>query len=276
MARVQDILIRARDILGDPDGDRWSDSSLIKRLNEGQYDIAVRTELFRGTAVISLIQGQYLYSLPEDTIRAFEVLLSQEPLPVIESYKMPGLYGADWRLHTAESIGEVQAIVTDQQNTRIIRIYPRPFVADLYDNYTFTPSVYGITDSIEEYTVSGGVFGLVGSIFDTELIDEPVQPFGIIVGVTEGEYLTSEYIRRPTTITSILENPELPDTFDTALVKYIAGSALRDDTVSQNRQAGNEELIIYSSIIDGILNVSKTGTMTESNNSSTQYRGMGQ
>ena len=275
MARVEDILTRARIILGDQSKDRWTDSSLINRLNEGQYDIASETEIFKAVAVIQLIQGQYLYNLPADAIRAHELLLSQEPVEVIESYKMSKRFGSDWRLHTAESVQSIKAFVTDQQDVHTIRMYPRPFIADLYDDYTFDPNAFGVVDTITEYTVSD-TFGLTGSIFDTELIDEPIDKFGVIVGVTEGEYVTAEYIRRPIKVASILDDPELPEVFDTALVKYIAGSALRDDTVSQNRSAGNEELTIYQTLLREIQGVAKTGSMTISSNSTTEYRGMGQ
>lgn len=272
--RTEDILARARTRLGDQAKDRWSDVTLISYLNEGQTDIAIKSEIFKATAVIQLIKGQYLYKLPTNALRAFEVLFANIPVNVVPSDQMDRLYGVDWRLHTTES-AQVSAIVTDRQDQRTVRVYPRVFADAMYSSAEFSPTVYGVTDEVSEYTTEG-VYGLAGSIYDTELLDEPVSLYGVIADMTEGEYLTVEYIRKAEKVTTINSDPELPEIFDTALVRYIAGAALRDDTNAQNRAMGNEELSLYVSILQDIIGVSSTGSMTISNNSQTQYRGMGE
>lgn len=272
MARVEDILTRVRDTIGDLDKTRWSDSSLIRRLNEGQYDIGKKAELFKATTAIQLVKGQFNYTMPEDFIRLKDAMFAYEPLDVIPAHQMIRRYGKDWRLHTTTD--RITALVTDRQDKRQVRVYPRPFIDNLYDNYVFDPDTYGVTDTLTEYTFDAA-YGTVGSIYDTELIDLNIGQFGIIVEALEGKFLVIEYVRRPFKVTLIDEDPEVPDAFDTALVKYICGTALRDDIDAQNRAMGNEELILYQNELDDIEHVGKHANTSNSHNNKSEYLGMG-
>jgi len=272
MSRVEDIITRVRDTLGDSNGTRWTVKSLIRRLNEGQYDIAKKAELFKKTAAITIIKGQYTYVLPEDFIKLKDALFAQKPLEIYMAQQMERIYGSDWRLHT--TTGEPTVVITDRQDSRTLRVYPRPFIDNLYDTYEADPSMFGVTDALTGYTVDSA-FGTTASIYDTELIDETIAPFGIIVGGAEGSYLVAEYVRRPVAVTSVLDDPEIPDAFDTALVKYISGTALRDDIDAQNRAMGNEELILYQNELIDLKAVGKQANTTIAHNNTSEYRGMG-
>lgn len=272
MSRVEDILVRVRDTIGDTGKTRWDDNSLLRRLNEGQYDIGKKAELFKKTAAIQLVKGQFLYTMPDDFIKLKEAMFAYEPLDIYPAQQMKRIFGSDWRLHTTTS--EIKAVVTDRQDRKTIRVYPRPFIDDLYDNYTFNPDTYGVTDTLTDYTFDAA-YGVPGSIYDTELIDLELSDFGIIVEALEGKFLTIEYVRRPTFVNFVSEDPEVPDAFDTALVKYITGTALRDDIDTQNRSMGNEELILYQTELDDIQSVSKQANTSVAKNNQVEYRGMG-
>lgn len=272
MSRVEDILTRVRDTVGDVDKTRWTDSSLIRRFNEGQYDIGKKAELFKKTVAIQLVKGQFLYTMPDDFIKLKDALYDYEPIEIIPSQQMVRRYGKDWRLHSTEN--SISALVTDRQDTKTIRVYPRPFIDDLYDSFTFSPDTYGITDTLTEYTFDSDL-GLIGSIYDSELIDNNIEKFGIIVDGLEGKFLIVEYIRRPIYVESVNDDHELPDAFDTALVKYISGTALRDDIDTQNRSMGNEELVLYQNELNDIQAVGKQSNTSVAHNNKSEYRGMG-
>lgn len=272
MSRVEDILTRVRDIVGDTGKTRWDDTSLLRRFNEGQYDIGKKAEIFKKTAAIQLVKGQFLYTMPDDFIKLKEAMFAYEPLDIVPAQQMTRRHGADWRLHTTTQ--EINTIVTDRQDRKTIRVYPRPFIDDLYDNYTFDPDTYGVSDTLTDYTFDAA-YGVVGSIYDTELIDLNTSEFGIIVDGLEGKFLVVEYVRRPTFVSSVLEDHELPDAFDTALVKYTAGTALRDDIDTQNRAMGNEELVLYQNELNDVQAVGKQANTTIAKNNSAEYRGMG-
>lgn len=272
MSRVGDILVRVRDVIGDPDGSRWTDTALLRRFNEGQYDIGKKAELFKKTAAIQLIKGQFLYVMPDDFIKLKEVMFAYKPLTIEPAQQMIRKYGSDWRLHTTEN--EVHTVVTDRQDAKTLRLYPRPFIDDLYDIYTFDSDTFGVTDELTDYTFDAA-YGVVGSIYDTELMDENLGLFGILVNALEGNFLTVEYVRRPTTVLTVDDDLEIPDAFDTALVRYISGTALRDDIDAQNRAMGNEELILYQNELSDIESVSKQSNTSIAHNNQSEYRGMG-
>jgi hypothetical protein len=273
MATVETILLRVRDILGDPDKTRWTDDSLIRRLNEGLVDIAKKTEVFKDSISIQIVKGKHFYELPDDFVLIKGVLFAQEPLPVYSAQQMVRLFGNDWRMHTTTS--EPLACITDRQDAKTIRIYPRPYIDDLYDLYNFTPDPYGIEDAITDYVFDTNV-GLIGDIFDINLLDVDLDTFGIIADALEGDFITIEYIRRPIEITTINQTPELPPAYNTALVRYIAGTALRDDTDTQNRAMGNEELIIYQNELNDIKSMGLHSNTSAAHNNTSEYRGMGE
>ena len=272
MSRIEDILTRVRDTVGDLSATRWSNESLLRRLNEGQYDIAKKAEIFKTSVSLQIVKGKHLYTMPDDFIKLKGALYAQAPLPIYTAQQMERLAGSKWRMHT--TLEAPTMLVTDRQDAKTLRVYPRPFIDDLYDLYTFTPDPYGLEDTLTDYTFDTNV-GLVGSIFDINLLDVNVDLFGVISDSLEGDFLSVEYVRRPLKAASILEDPEVPDAFDTALVRYVTGTALRDDIDTQNRAMGNEELILYQTELADIEDVSKQSNTSIAYNNSTENRGMG-
>ena len=272
MSRIQDILVRVRDTVGDSVGTRWSDELLLRRLNEGQYDIAKKAEIFKKQVSIQIVRGKHLYVMPDDFIVLKGALFSQKALDIYPAQQMDRLYGKNWRMHTTTS--RPYAVVTDRQDVKTIRLYPRPFIDNLYDLYTFTPDVYGIADTLTEYIFDSNV-GVIGSIFDINLLDFDIDLFGIISDALEGDFVSIEYVRRPIYVTFVLEDPEILDVFDTALVRYVTGTALRDDIDTQNRSMGNEELILYQNELNDIEGISKHSNTSSVHNNTSEYRGMG-
>ena len=57
MSRISSIIIRTRDTLADPEGDRWSDERLLRLIDEAQKDICRRAKLLRTKKNIPIING---------------------------------------------------------------------------------------------------------------------------------------------------------------------------------------------------------------------------
>lgn len=272
MRTVAEILVDVRDALADTGKTRWDDATLLRHYNKGAYDIAKRAEMFKGNTAIALRKGQYVYELPDDFLTVKGVLYNQEPLPVYTAQQMERIYGNDWRTHSTTS--RIQAIVMDRQDIRKLRVYPRPFSDTLSEDYTFAPDTFGVTTGLTDYQLDS-LFGVVASIYDEDILDQNQEDFGVIVDGFEFDGIVIEYVRHPSPKTSINDVSEFPDVYDSLLVKFITGTAFRNDVDQQNRAIGNEELTLYKIDLDNM-----HGNMAKSQSSSaitarSEYRGMG-
>jgi len=277
VGRITDILIRVRDILGDQDGDRWDDDSLLRRMNEALYQIAIDTEVFKTTAYIKVAKGQHTVQLPEDFIYAKGFLFDGESLPVYSMDEMTRIHGSTWRSAVSTEISNaIQAVVTERQDARTVRVYPIPMAEDLGEEYVLSPSVFGVTTDIPGYAIDSP-FGVVSGIYDPAADDTLADAFGVLVNFVEVGLLGVEYIRRPTKLTTVNEDDllDLPEPFDTALVKYLAGSALRSNINAANRAMGNEELALYGQLVAAMRASTLRSNGSVKMNNTTLYNGMG-
>ena len=80
--RVGDVVESARARLGDSEKTGWSDTRLIRLVNEGQKDICKLTSVYRNKAYISLANGITTYALPKDCFNVTRVEYMDEQLPI--------------------------------------------------------------------------------------------------------------------------------------------------------------------------------------------------
>ena len=78
MSRIDDIFENVRDLLGDSDGDRWSDAVLLRAINRGQQEIVNNANLLRSKEGQPLRRGVYLYDTPSDCYRPKRFTLDNE------------------------------------------------------------------------------------------------------------------------------------------------------------------------------------------------------
>jgi hypothetical protein len=72
--------------------------------------------------------------------------------------------------------------------------------------------------------------------------------YGLCVLIEDAsEQIMVYYIKKPTTLTAVTDSLEIDIVWDTAIERFVIGSALRDNKDTQDRQVGNEELMIYES-----------------------------
>lgn len=322
MGRVEEIIVKARDTLADPNGDRWADERLIRLIDEAQKDVCRRAKLLRTRKDIAIYNGRATYTLPSDMLLLDRVLLNGDLLPFKSHLEMDRSLSV-WE----DDTGMPQYLVYDKQNRQEVKLYPIPanlaadtytfsspgyfedtsYVLDAFGTITDAPTGdsiagdYGFTTDVDyidylfnqdsgtcdPYTFLDAEidsdYGIV-SVWTTEIKDtgEHDENYGVVVGIEglsqnsdygvlvslkqdgitvenfdKGDYgvttdisetfdsLTVYYLKKPTSITSLGDDIEIDDSFDSALKYYVVGKALRDDMDTQNRTVGNEELQFY-------------------------------
>ena len=124
----------------------------------------------------------------------------------------------------------VKAITFEHQSKGSFRIYPR---LNTVSNNIVSSSDYGI---LVDFSLDDDIVG-IPSIIDVE---QNLQA-----------YLVLYVIKKPNiiTLTTPDEELELDELYDKAFVHYIKAQCLRNDSDSNNRQFGNEELSAYAMYI---------------------------
>jgi hypothetical protein len=260
MSRIDDIFLRVRDTLNDPNTDRWSDDTLMRNLQDGIKDIAIHTNLYKHIKTIPLISGESTFQMPAGTLNLSHVTYKSELLPLKSSGYMEANYAPDWRTHTVElPDGDLKLAIYDEVKRCEIATYPRPFgdFSVFYDN---VPNEFGLVGALE---FEGALYpqdsyeGLVNEFVDSDMArDIQDSYYGVVTAVEEIEILTIYYSRTPPLPTATDDDLEIDECFDRALRHYIVGMCLRNDLDQQNRQFGAEELTIYQREVDGIIQLS--------------------
>lgn len=290
MSRIANIFINVRDTLNDQDKDRWKDSTLLRLLNSGQKDIAKRTKLFRATHIIPLEQGKSTYELPEDLLLLRQVLYKNKPIDIKSTRDMDFLsnsamgghrqsiysptitsVSSNWRDAVTEE-GELIYIIYDYDAERELRTYPIPFNDDLNTLWTFD-NLYGFLDTLTGATIDT-VYGVLNTFVSVDYPDTKTDDYGTIMDIAEVEALLVKYTQVPENVSSINDNPRLPEIYDEALQYWIAGRALRNDLDVQNRQFGAEELTFYAQELKDIATASENDN-TVGRTHHTHYNGIG-
>lgn len=163
MSRIDDILLRVRDTLADPLGDRWPTPRLLRLIDEAQKDICRAAKLLRTRVEISVYSNQATYKLPNDLLLLDKVLYNNKPLPLIDHVKLDEKDPA-WELTT----GETQYCVYDKQNRGTIKLYPIPIVDTTAGEYEFVPAVW--LEDIEYNLDNYGIItqGEIGDVVDSD------------------------------------------------------------------------------------------------------------
>lgn len=258
--RLEEILLRVRDSLSDPDKDRWTDARLLRLADDAQKLIAKHANLLRtkvnvplaalvaeyslpqtipgiiavwtgaGTPVYVSAPSEVIsYALPPDIHKITRVLNENgNPIPVLSHEQADRLFGTNWE---AEVRSPVEAIIFDKVSQNRLKVYPIPEET----TPTEISAEVGNLNSVYGVTVAGGL----ESTYD--LIS---SPYGVMVGVAQvtNISLTVYYLKIADLISEITDTLEIGTTFDQALKFYITGMALLDDKDTENRARGREEL----------------------------------
>jgi hypothetical protein len=222
MSRVTDIILNARDTLGDPLATRWSDDLLIRKLNLGLRDFAFETRINKVFTYVELDPLLTTYNI--DNVISFDLVEYKGKELKLNSYRdMAKEFGVNWQDDTSNIPTH---IVADVNKLNEFRLYPR---------------LSGITNNLEATSPYGFITDIT---YNCDVITHPALE-DLVEGFTYLKVYYSTHFK-PVTLSTIDAEFDFPEEYDSTLIHYVAGSALRDDHDTQHRTFGAEELQLYS------------------------------
>lgn len=223
MSRVLSILSKAREELGDTNNTRFTNSKLLEHLNDGIKDFILSTKSLKERLYVELASNVAIYDISKYALFVERVEYMNTKIDTL-SFKELDSINTMWQYETGNV---VKAITFEHQSKGSFRIYPR---LNTVSNNIVSSSDYGI---LVDFSLDDDIVG-IPSIIDVE---QNLQA-----------YLVLYVIKKPNiiTLTTPDEELELDELYDKAFVHYIKAQCLRNDSDSNNRQFGNEELSAYA------------------------------
>ena len=223
MSRVLSILSKAREELGDTNNTRFADGKLLEHLNDGIKDFIQSTKSLKERLYVELASNVAIYDISKYALFVERVEYMNTKIDTLSFTELDSI-NAMWQYETGNV---VKAITFEHQSKGAFRIYPR---LNTVDNNIVSSSDYGI---LVDFSLDDDIVG-IPSIIDVE---QNLQA-----------YLVLYVIKKPNiiTLTTPDEELELDELYDKAFVHYIKAQCLRNDSDSNNRQFGNEELSAYA------------------------------
>ena len=223
MSRVLSILSKAREELGDTNNTRFADGKLLEHLNDGIKDFILSTKSLKERLYVELASNVAIYDISKYALFVERVEYMNTKIDTLSFTELDSI-NAMWQYETGNV---VKAITFEHQSKGAFRIYPR---LNTVDNNIVSSSDYGI---LVDFSLDDDIVG-IPSIIDVE---QNLQA-----------YLVLYVIKKPNviTLTTPDEELELDELYDKAFVHYIKAQCLRNDSDSNNRQFGNEELSAYA------------------------------
>ena len=223
MSRVLSILSKAREELGDTNNTRFTDSKLLEHLNDGIKDFILSTKSLKERLYVELASNVAMYDISKYALFVERVEYMNTKIDTLSFTELDSI-NTMWQYETGNV---VKAITFEHQSKGAFRIYPR---LNTVDNNIVSSSDYGI---LVDFSLDDDIVG-IPSIIDVE---QNLQA-----------YLVLYVIKKPNivTLTTPDEELELDELYDKAFVHYIKAQCLRNDSDSNNRQFGNEELSAYA------------------------------
>lgn len=206
-SRIQDIIIRARDTLGDASAQRWTNDRLLRLVSEAQRDIASHSRILKGFTTLNLAVGVHTYTLPEDVWLITRATFGEAKIPLYSHDDLDRIvsisrdraetfnarytssetiddnyYKFKWQTDTGD---EIEALIYDRREINKIRVYPIPN-EDIADNiYTFANAGY-LADIIYEANTPYGVWT------EAENLDAFVDNFGVTTSASAVNYIITD------------------------------------------------------------------------------------
>lgn len=226
MSRVLSILSKAREELGDANNTRFTDSKLLEHLNDGIKDFILSTKSLKERLYVELASNVAIYDISKYALFVERVEYMNTKIDTLSFTELDSI-NTMWQYETGNV---VKAITFEHQSKGSFRIYPR---LNTVNNNIVSSSDYGI---LVDFSLDDDIVG-IPSIIDVE---QNLQA-----------YLVLYVIKKPNiiTLTTPDEELELDELYDKAFVHYIKAQCLRNDSDSNNRQFGNEELSAYAMYI---------------------------
>lgn len=192
--RIENIIKDARVTLADKDAQRWSDSDLLRLVDEAHRDFATKTKLLTGRIEIPLEVGNPYFDLPEDVWFITRVLYGDEVLPVASHSELDRLgtttilkdFGLSPSNTWEADEGSPEAFLYDRRNLSEGKVYPIPDESILSSAYGFEDriidiesgvfnNIYGFAMSVDSFEMSN----LEGCVTEADEVDLK-QVYGVM------------------------------------------------------------------------------------------------
>lgn len=124
MGRVADIITNVRHVLRDA-SDRYTDTSLLRKISAGQKDIVKKAELLRFKEQIAVLANVTEYTCTTSVLtikRVSSYLGNNIPFTTHEELDENSV---NWEADTGN---DIDAIIVDRQNKGVISVYPKQTV----------------------------------------------------------------------------------------------------------------------------------------------------
>ena len=233
MARVADILTKARDTLSEHTPKRWKTPQLLRTLTEAQKKISQELMCVRAECTIELCHAMHTYKLDIENVLSGGRALAPSKIVNHAGHEVRFVtqtlieeMDKSWRTCVGNDITH---IIYDKKNPLTFRVYPEPNSTKISE---VGASFNTLVDSIDNAATICAPIATPSS-FDITLEKAPIK---ILV----------YFYHIPPDITTVADtNLLIPEEFDIALKHYVVGMTLRNDLDAQNRSYGIEELKLF-------------------------------
>lgn len=226
---AKDILKKARFIISDEAGDRWSDARLLSALNDAIIDCAKNTTIFVENVFYVVTDLVVDIDLSATVLKFLRAEYLDEPLPFYSFEEMDKKYGPGWQKDEGD---KVICMVYDKQRNGLLKQYP---------------IVSNAQNSNIEYD---GDYGIITYISYSDIAPILEDKYGDLGAIPDEAVIKFYYVRKHAKVTDINAELQIDELLETPLAKYVAGMALRDNQDAQNRNMANEELKFYYSMVE--------------------------
>lgn len=227
MSRVSDMLSDIRIAIGDTKSQRWTDSSLLRLINLGVQNFNLHTNSIKRRCYIAIESNVATYDLRDISTRILRVQYNTTPLRVTTISELD-----DISTYWEDTINiKPTHVIFENLPLGTFKIYPKVVEDTTQIIQQNTP--YGMIISIE---ATDGLFQLPS----IENLESQLPNF-----------LTVDYVKKPNIITEQTTDTELEldSLYDSAIVYFASGSALRYDRDAANRAFGSEQYQLYEGIV---------------------------
>lgn len=226
---AKDILNAARYTLSDTSKDRWSDTRLLKLLDEGIKEIAKKTVIFVESRFVVMHNLMSVLDLSEVSTKVVRAEFLDIPVKFVTMEEMDKKLGKEWQFTKGSKL---EALVYDKQPNSVFKLYPI------------------IENAVNNHISYSSLFGIVTDISYSDIMPIMTNHYGDISGIPNDALLKVYYVRKHPDLLDINQELFIDELCELPLQHYVAGRALRDNQDTQNRQMGNEELQFFYSLVD--------------------------
>ena len=225
MDRIESIIENSRIVLADVDKTRYTDTVLLKYLNDGISDFVLNTKILKQRLFLELSPDIATYDLSDHVLEFLRFQFGSKAIPVKSQEELDQL-DKDWQDRVDS---KVICISLSDMKKGVFRTYPRIDVG---------------LNIIQQNSFFGGLIDVI--------INDDSLPITTTLESGANNYLIIFAVVKPKKVTLLTLDTELEigSEYDMAMEYYIIARALRSDNDAMNRNFGSENLQLYNNYVN--------------------------